>query len=124
MWSYSRVSRRVVALADGADVEYKPASVATNEGPQLVLSPSRDYSPPKPIVLYRTLPRYTAVRSDYVYRAGPRGAEQPGQRGEINAEDRALRPDLRLARSDPGLLAVAKLADWCAEWVGGEGPGM
>ncbi|KLT41167.1 hypothetical protein CC85DRAFT_286727 [Cutaneotrichosporon oleaginosum] len=78
--------------------------------------------PPKPVVLYRTLPRYAAARGDYVYRAAPRGAVPSGERGEISAEDRALRPDLRLARSDRGVQAVAEMARWCAEWVGGEGP--
>jgi hypothetical protein len=37
-------------------------------------------------------------------------------------QDRALRPDLSLARSDPGIRRIAELAHWCAEWVGGEAP--
>ncbi|BEI83209.1 hypothetical protein CcaverHIS002_0310770 [Cutaneotrichosporon cavernicola] len=59
---------------------------------------------------------------DYVFRAGPRGAVSSGERGKINAEDQALRPGLRLARSDRGVQAVAEMARWCADWVGGEGP--
>lgn len=37
-------------------------------------------------------------------------------------EDRAFRPDLRLARSDAGVRKVAEVARWFAEWVGGEAP--
>ena len=36
--------------------------------------------------------------------------------------DKALRPDLRLARSDPGVRKVAEVVRWFADWVGGEGP--
>lgn len=34
--------------------------------------------------------------------------------------DKALRPDLRLGRSDPGVRKVAEVVRWFAEWVGGE----
>lgn len=106
-----------------ADVEFIAETTGPQrEGPQLVLSPRNGRLPPKPVILFRTLPRYAATRADYVYRPGLRGAVPSGERGEINAEDRALRPDLRLARSDRGVQAVAELARWCADWVGGQGP--
>ncbi|BEJ14042.1 hypothetical protein CspHIS471_0312160 [Cutaneotrichosporon sp. HIS471] len=105
------------------DVEFVAEAFGPHqEGPQLVLSSRNGRLPPKPVILFRTLPRYAATRADYVFRAGPRGAVSSGERGEINAEDRALRPDLRLARSDRGVQAVAEMARWCADWVGGKGP--
>lgn len=38
------------------------------------------------------------------------------------AEDRMLRPDLRLERSDMGVRRVKEVAVWFARWVGGEPP--
>lgn len=105
-----------------ADAEFQPAT--PNSDPpreaQLVLSPKNGASPPQPTVLFRTLPRRDAVADDYVYRPGARGAQR---QEEMRPEDRALRPDFgTLARSDIGVRRVAEMAQWCAEWVGGEGP--
>lgn len=100
-----------------ADAEFQPATPTAEA--QLVLSP-RGAGPPQPTVLFRTLPRREAVADDYVYRPGARGA---ALQQEITPEDRALRPDLGvLAHSDVGVRRVAEMAQWCAEWVGGEGP--
>ncbi|KAL1413037.1 hypothetical protein Q8F55_000786 [Vanrija albida] len=104
------------------DASFRPASPATGEGAQLVLSPTGGQLPAAPIVLFRTLPRYSAILGDYVYRPGARGAVAAGDRGDMMEEDARLRPDLRLARSDPGMRRVADMARWCAEWVGGEAP--
>lgn len=85
-----------------------------------MLSPKNGAVPPQPTVLFRTLPRRDALADDYVYRPGARGAQQ---QDEMMPEDRALRPDLgTLARSDIGVRRVAEMVQWCAEWVGGEGP--
>jgi hypothetical protein len=102
------------------DVEFKQAT--SREPAQIVLSPSSGFSP-KPTILYRTLPRYSAARADHVYRApeAPRAAAVRG-RGGIFPEDRALRPDLQLARSDAGVRKVFEHARWFADWVGGEEP--
>jgi len=42
--------------------------------------------------------------------------------GNMMAEDRALRPDLRVGRSDAGVRRIAEIAKWFAEWVNGNGP--
>lgn len=100
-----------------SDVSFSAAT--GTQGPRITLSPSGG-SVPEPIVLYRTLPRYATNKSDYVYQSdAARVAESPN-RGEMSSEDRAFRPHLRL--SDPGLRLVAKMAEWCAQWVGGEPP--
>ena len=96
------------------DVEFKPAT--RKDKAQIVLSPTPSFSP-KPVILYRTLPRYTG-ENDHVYR--PAGPGRPGQK--IVSEDKALRPDLRLGRSDPGVRRVADTVAWFSAWVGGQGP--
>ncbi|ORY35745.1 hypothetical protein BCR39DRAFT_31153 [Naematelia encephala] len=63
---------------------------------------------PKLVIVYRTMPRHTT--------------DKRGGIDKIVPEDKALRPDLRLARSDPGVRKVAECARWFAEWIGGEGP--
>lgn len=103
-----------------AGVEFHPRS-ATEEA-RIVISPRSGWAPEPPCIAFRTLPRYDATHDDYVYRAGPRGAEQKGERGPMKLQDRILRPDLSLARSDPGIRCVAEMAAWCAELYGGEGP--
>lgn len=110
------------------DVEYKPQTA--KDPPQLSISPNPSL-PPRITVLYRTLPRYTTVsRSDYAYLPRDRLEAQllHQHRGQNERErkmdqvDRFFRPDLRLARSDPGVKKVAEVVRWFAEWVGGEGP--
>jgi hypothetical protein len=49
----------------------------------------------------------------------PAGA---GAVAQMLPEDEALRPDLRLSRSDAGVRKVAEWAKWFADWVGGEPP--
>ena len=86
---------------------------------QIVLSPTPTHTP-TPTILYRTLPRYANFKSAYFYDS----TGQPGkEKGKMMVEDKALRPDLRLARSDPGLRRVSEFAKWFATWVDGEGPG-
>lgn len=48
--------------------------------------------------------------------------EGAGPDTRIVAEDEALRPDLRLSRSDAGVRKVADWARWFSNWVGGEPP--
>ena len=96
------------------DAEYRPGS--KKDRPQLVLYASSP--PPKATVLYRTLPRYIG-RMDYE-RASPIGRRRQGADGaRMVPEDKALRPDLRMARSDPGVRRVADMARWFADWAGG-----
>ncbi len=95
------------------DVEFKAAT--SKEAAQLILSPSPSHTP-RPTILYRTLPRYT-TQSDYAYRAKRDGSDK-----SMLPEDRAVRPDLQLARSDAGVKKVVEYARWFARWVGGEGP--
>ena len=97
-----------------ADAEFRPGS--KKDKPQLVLSSSNPQT--KATVLYRTLPRFTG-RTDYD-RASPTGKHAGGADGaKMVPEDKALRPDLRMARSDPGVRRVADMARWFADWVGG-----
>lgn len=100
------------------DVEFRPAS--KRDKAQLVLSTS--FPTPRPVVLYRTMPRFTSA-ANYV-RSSPRirGYVQARASGKMTPEDRALRPDLRIGRSDPGIRRVAETVKWFADWVGGEGP--
>lgn len=80
-------------------------------------------------VLYRTIPRYeTTTIDDYRYRGHrpglypPTPSDHPPTSRTMIAEDRALRPDMRLSRSDVAIRKVAELARWFASWVGGEPP--
>ncbi|WWC90521.1 uncharacterized protein L201_005457 [Kwoniella dendrophila CBS 6074] len=116
-----KVRRGDVVLLE--NVELKTATV--KEPSQLSLSPNHS---PKITILYRTLPRYESVsRTDYIYRPPkPIGGVEEGKvkdRGEIVLEDKILRPDLRLGRSEAGVRKVESIVKWFANWVGGEGPG-
>ena len=59
------------------------------------------------------------MTSDYVYR--PKLPALP-KTSALLPEDKALRPDLRLGRSDPGVRKVEEYARWFADWVGGDAP--
>ena len=52
-------------------------------------------------------------------RRGRLGSKVYGDKGEMDAEDRLLRPDLRLAGSDAEIRKVTETARWVADWVGG-----
>jgi hypothetical protein len=81
-------------------------------------------------VLYRTLPRYeTTTVDDYRYKGSRPGrpspeVDLPATSRDMLAADRALRPDMRLGRSDVAIRKVGELAQWFAAWVGGEAPIM
>ena len=92
MWYWWKVSRDLATLI--ADAEYRRAG---REPAQLVLSPT---SSPRMTILYRTLPKTL-------------------HDGDMGPADRALRPDLHLARNDAVVRKVAELARWVAAWVGG-----
>lgn len=110
-------------VADFSDVEFQPATTKPPSEACLILSPKNGSMPPAPVVLYRTLPRRDGVADDYRYRPGARRAVPANE--QIRPEDQALRPDLGvLARSDVGVRRVRDMAQWCAEWVGGEAPPM
>nr|XP_031863996.1 uncharacterized protein CI109_000640 [Kwoniella shandongensis]KAA5531068.1 hypothetical protein CI109_000640 [Kwoniella shandongensis] len=118
-WGDEKVRRGDVVLVE--NIEFKPAT--SKEPFHLVLTP---HNTPKMTILFRTLPRCTtpATTSDYIYKPRLGGVQQHGQgKGKIWPEDAALRPDLRLGRSDAGVRKVAEVVRWFAEWVGGEGAG-
>ncbi|WVQ80043.1 hypothetical protein IAT38_002144 [Cryptococcus sp. DSM 104549] len=120
-WGDEKVRRGDVVLLE--NVEFKPAS--NKETAHLVLTPSNS---PRITVLYRSLPRYTTgAKSDYIYRApnaaAPWAAGKEDKRMMVH-EDRQLRPDLRLGRSDMGVRKVAEVVRWFAMWVGGEAPSL
>jgi hypothetical protein len=125
----ARRSRKRVTT-DIQDVDYKPAT--THEPAHLSIStPSfRTAASPKVTILYRTLPqrqRQAAVASasDYLpphLRVLRHQGHQAHDEEAILPEDKALKPDLRLERSDMGIRKVREVADWFARWVGGEGP--
>lgn len=112
-----------------SDVEYRaptskdPATITISRSPNSLIQP-------KISILFRTLPRRTAARSDYLpprstrdkSRNFGRFGEMPPPVARMMAEDEALRPDLRLSRSDAGVRKVAEWARWFANWVGGEPP--
>ncbi|WVQ68421.1 uncharacterized protein L199_006629 [Kwoniella botswanensis] len=106
------------------NVEYKPSTA--KESSHISISPHHS---PKITILYRTLPRYeSAARNDYIYQPPTRLGKPPttggkGTRGRMLLEDKMLRPDLRLGRSEIGIRRVEGIAKWFAEFVGGEGPG-
>ncbi|KAK8854650.1 hypothetical protein IAR55_003389 [Kwoniella newhampshirensis] len=122
-WGDDKVRRGDVVLVE--NIEYKHA---TNiESSHLILTP---HNAPKITILFRTVPRYaTFSKTDYLYRqqshpAGGvrKGAPEDGEKGRsMLPEDRAVRPDLRLGRSDAGIRKVGEIVRWFAEWVGGEG---
>ena len=119
MWSCSRVipffsSRSRAHGTPG--VQFKPAS--TREKAHLALSSTKTHSPSVTVV-YRTLPRYGGMDD---YKPSTRGRRSTAPRGGMDPQDKLLRPDLRLGRSDAGVRKVAEVARWFAEWVGGEPP--
>ena len=112
---------------DIQDVDYKPAT--THEPAHLSIStPSfRTAASPKVTILYRTLPqRQTRAAvtsaSDYLPPHLAVIRHHVHDEEAIVPEDKALRPDLRLERSDMGIRKVREVADWFARWVGGAGP--
>ncbi|OCF57606.1 hypothetical protein L486_05065 [Kwoniella mangroviensis CBS 10435] len=117
-----KVRRGDVVLLE--NVEYKP--LTAKEPSHISISPHHS---PKITILYRTLPRYeSAARNDYIYQPPTRLGKPPttggkGTRGRMLLEDKMLRPDLRLGRSEVGIRRVEGIARWFAEFVGGEGPG-
>ncbi|WVQ95109.1 hypothetical protein IAU59_002203 [Kwoniella sp. CBS 9459] len=129
-----KVRRGDVVLLE--NIEYKPTT--SKEPAHLSLS---SHHSAKITILYRTLPRYQPSTSDYIYqpprphqpRLGmirattttavnlkPQAA--PGKTATMRIEDRMLRPDLRVGRSDAGVKRVEGVVRWFAEWIGGEGP--
>jgi hypothetical protein len=70
---------------------------------------------PKITILYRTLPRYTSG-NDYAY------TTKDSSGAKVLQEDRLLRPDLRLGRSDLGVRKVGEIGRWFAGFIGGEAP--
>jgi len=81
---------------------------------QIVISPNQG-STPKMTVLYRTLPRYLiTVESKY--------GQAMESKKRMVPEDKSLRPDLRIGRSDVAIRRVGEYVEWFANWVGGEGP--
>lgn len=80
---------------------------------QLVVS---DQTRPRITILYRTLPRYHAAHNDYIH------ANKDQEGAKMIHEDRLLRPDLRLSRSDMGVRKVAEIARWFAQLIGGDAP--
>lgn len=125
MWYSWKVGRwrssgqRLGAENVSADAEYRPA---TTKDPAHLSASTLNNS--KMSILYRTLPRQ-AHANPYVHRA-PRvsrtRSDSQSQEVKFEAEDVALRPDLRLGRSDPGVRRVAEMARWFADWVGGVPP--
>ena len=93
---------------------------SANDPAHLKVAGTKNYDLKPPVVAFRTLPRYSAKVGDYVYRPGPRGAEEEGQRGPMLLEDRNLRPNLDLGRSDPRIRRVREMVEWCTDWFGGE----
>ncbi|WVR09474.1 hypothetical protein IAU60_006541 [Kwoniella sp. DSM 27419] len=109
-----RVRRGDVILLE--NVELRPSS--PKEPAHLSLSVSNS---PKITILYRTLPRYYSDPKDYVYHQSS-GRLDDAYKGSMLKEDRALRPDLRVGRSDAGVKRVDGVARWFAEWVDGKAP--
>ncbi|WVF67519.1 hypothetical protein IAT40_002275 [Kwoniella sp. CBS 6097] len=124
-----KVRRGDVVLLE--NIEYKP----TTPKEPAHLSVSAHHSP-KITILYRTLPRYQPTTNDYIYSPPPnprlgmtRSTSKPQAFASkytstrtMSREDRALRPDLRVGRSDAGVKRVEGVVRWFAEWIGGEGP--
>lgn len=94
----------------GADVKFSRAS--KKDPAQITIS---DQTRPKVTILYRTLPRYSA-QNPYQHTT----KDHPG--AKVVPQDRLLRPDLRLSRSDMGVRKVAEVARWFAQFIGGDGP--
>ncbi|WVW85445.1 hypothetical protein I302_107483 [Kwoniella bestiolae CBS 10118] len=117
-----RIRRGDVVLLE--NVEHK--SSTSKEPSHISISPHHS---PKITILYRTLPRYeSSSRNDYIYQPPNRvGASmnvgEERARGRMLLEDKMLRPDLRLGRSEIGIRRVEGVARWFAGFVGGEGPG-
>ena len=79
-------------------------------------------SSPRITVLYRTLPRRQPASGLAENYAIPRFGVPRREEDVLVPEDAALRPDLRLERSDMGIRRVKEVADWFARWVDGEAP--
>ncbi|OCF32725.1 hypothetical protein I316_05646 [Kwoniella heveanensis BCC8398] len=130
-----KVRRGDVVLLE--NIEYKPTTL--KEPAHLSLS---SHHAPKITILYRTLPRYQSAptASDYIYKLPqpqqPRlgmlrststskaqmSAGGSSSKGTMLREDKALRPDLRVGRSDAGVKRVEGVVRWFAHWIGGEAP--
>ncbi|WWC63449.1 uncharacterized protein I303_106052 [Kwoniella dejecticola CBS 10117] len=108
-----RVKRGDVVLLE--NIELKPFT--SKEPTHLSISP---HHIPKITILYRTLPRYETSRNDYIYRPAPQA--DAAQKGRMILEDKMLRPDLRLGRSEAGIRKVEGIARWFAGFVAGEAP--
>ncbi|KAK4685343.1 chitinase, partial [Tremellales sp. Uapishka_1] len=81
----------------------------------VVLLTNVEFNPPSELTVdSRSKPTITIL-----YRTSPSYA---GREMKMCPEDRALRPDLRLARSDAALRKVVDFARWFAGEFGGEGP--
>ncbi|WVN86213.1 uncharacterized protein L203_101374 [Cryptococcus depauperatus CBS 7841] len=103
------------------NVELKPSSA--REGPHLVLACSNS---PKVTVLYRTLARYTTpTLLDYAQRSQAAMPAQDVEAGSLKSfrkvvkEDKLLRPDLRLGKSDMGVRVVGDTVAWFESWLSG-----
>lgn len=75
-----------------------------------------DQTRPRITVLYRTIPRYHSAVNAYQHTT----KDQAG--AKMVPEDRLLRPDLRLGRSDMGVRKVGEVVRWFANFIGGDAP--
>lgn len=93
------------------DVTYKPP--LADQSAQISIS---SIPPSKIQILYRTLPDYHLPSNPYIHTT----AESIG--AKVVPEDRELRPDLRLGRSDLGVRRVGEIVRWFAGFIGGDAP--
>jgi hypothetical protein len=100
----------MICHADAIDVTFKPPT--PTDPAQITISSS---PPPKITILYRTLPRYSGGNA-YAYTT----KNDPG--AKVVMEDRVLRPDLRLGRSDLGVRKVGEIVKWFSGFIGGDFP--